>query len=459
MKCIWSKKDLSLALNQDIEFDGGAVCSNSKEIQLEDIFIALKGGKTDGHDYIEHALNNGVSFVIASHIPSKLKQTKKIIIVEDTYQALLSLAAFRRRQSKAKFISITGSCGKTSTKFYLTQVLSKFAKAICSKASFNNYLGVPLTLASLPLDADYAVMEIGTNHLDEIKPLAQMVKADIAIITNVLPAHIGNFSSLHELVYEKAQIFQGILPNAIGIINKSLDPKDLDIIQKEATLNGIQKLLYFGVEKTQVDAAVLDYKLLDNSLAQVQIQIGNMILNYTTGVTGKHNAVNFLTIILACMHLELDLEKVLTSFKDLKNIDGRGKLISVTKFDKSFKIIDDAFNANPGSTSAALENFAHFQSEQKVVVLSDMLELGKGAITFHQNLKPTLIKSGAYKFIAVGEMMKHLYDYVEGIEKHFFQDTNKLLASIQDLIVDGDVLLFKGSKSTNLHQVVDFLKN
>lgn len=458
MKYIWSKEDLSLALNQDIELNGAIVRSNSKEIQAGDIFIALKGGKTDGHNYIEHALNQGANFAIASHIPSKFKRTEKLIIVEDTYQALLSLAQFRRRQSKAKFISITGSCGKTSTKFYLTQILSKFAKAVCSQASFNNYLGVPLTLVSLPLDAEYVVMEIGTNHLDEIKPLAQMVKADIAIITNVLYAHIGNFSSFHELVYEKAQIFQGTLPNAIGIINKSLDDKALDIVKKEAALNGIQKSLYFG-EETETDASVLDYKLLNNSLSQVKIQVGNMILNYTTGVVGKHNAVNFLAIILACMHLELDLDEVLKSFKDLKNIDGRGKLLSITKFDKSFKIIDDAFNANPGSTSAALENFAHFQSEQKVVVLSDMLELGKNSKTFHQNLKPTLIKSGAYKFIAVGGMMKNLYNNIEDIEKHFFQDTSKLLDSIHDLITDGDVLLFKGSKSTNLYQVVDFLKN
>lgn len=458
MKYIWSKEDLSLALNQDIELNGAIVRSNSKEIQAGDIFIALKGGKTDGHNYIEHALNQGANFAIVSHIPSKFKRTEKLIIVEDTYQALLSLAQFRRRQSKAKFISITGSCGKTSTKFYLTQILSKFAKAVCSQASFNNYLGVPLTLVSLPLDAEYVVMEIGTNHLDEIKPLAQMVKADIAIITNVLYAHIGNFSSFHELVYEKAQIFQGTLPNAIGIINKSLDDKALDIVKKEAALNGIQKSLYFG-EETETDASVLDYKLLNNSLSQVKIQVGNMILNYTTGVVGKHNAVNFLAIILACMHLELDLDEVLKSFKDLKNIDGRGKLLSITKFDKSFKIIDDAFNANPGSTSAALENFAHFQSEQKVVVLSDMLELGKNSKTFHQNLKPTLIKSGAYKFIAVGGMMKNLYNNIEDIEKHFFQDTSKLLDSIHDLITDGDVLLFKGSKSTNLYQVVDFLKN
>lgn len=458
MKYIWSKEDLSLALNQDIELDGGVIRSNSQEIQAGDIFIALKGGKTDGHNYIEHALNQGANFAIVSHIPSKFKQTEKLISVEDTYQALLSLAQFRRRQSKAKFISITGSCGKTSTKFYLTQVLSKFAKAICSQASFNNYLGVPLTLASLPLDAEYVVMEIGTNHLDEIKPLAQMVKADIAIITNVLYAHIGNFSSFYELVYEKAQIFQGTLPNAISIINKSLNNKVLDIVKKEAALNGIQKFLYFG-EETETDAAVLDYKLLNNSLSQVQIQVGNMILNYTTGVVGKHNAVNCLAIILACMHLELDLDKVLTSFKDLKNIDGRGKLLSVTKFEKSFKIIDDAFNANPGSTNAALENFAHFQSEQKVVVLSDMLELGKNSKTFHQNLKPTLIKSGAYKFIAVGAMMKNLYNNIEDIEKHFFQDTSKLLDSIHDLITDGDVLLFKGSKSTNLYQIIDFLKN
>lgn len=458
MKYIWNKKDLSLALNQDIEFDGGFVRSNSKEIEAGDIFIALTGGKTDGHNYIEHALKQGANIVILSHIPSKLKRSEKFIIVEDTYQMLLSLAQFRRRQSKAKFISITGSCGKTSTKFYLTQVLSKFAKAVCSPASFNNYLGVPLTLASLPLDAQYVVMEIGTNHLDEIKPLAQMVKADIAIITNILYAHIGNFSSFHELVYEKAQIFQGILPNAIGIINKSLNDKALDIVKKEASINGIQKSLYFG-EEAENDASILDYKLINNSLSQVQIQVGNMILNYTTEVIGRHNAVNLLAIILACMHLELDLNEVLMSFKDLKNIDGRGKLLSVTKFEKSFRIIDDAFNANPGSTNAALENFAHFQSEQKVVVLSDMLELGDDSKTFHQNLKPTLIKSGAYKFIAVGKMMKNLYDNIEDIEKHFFQDTIKLLDSIHDLITDGDVLLFKGSKSTNLYQVVDFLRN
>jgi len=454
---IWSKEDLSLALNQDIEFSTGPVRFNSNQVEPGDLFIALKGQK-DGHIYLGHALEKKSGIAIIDHIPSGIQKNDRMVVVKDTYQALMALAQFRRKQSKAKFISITGSCGKTSTKFYLSQVLSKFTKTSYSPASFNNYLGILITLASVPLDCEYVIVEVGTNNYGEISSLAQMIKAHVVVILNVLNAHIGNFESFYDLVYEKAQIFKYILPNAVGIVNKMLEHNALEIIKKEAALNGISELLYFG--ESQSNAAILDYTLLKQDLAEVKIQLGDMVLYYKTSVTGQHNARNFLAIILVCMSLELDLEKVLLGLKDLKLMDGRGKISSIKKFNKSFKIIDDAYNSNTGSVEEDLENLFQMQHSQKVIVLSNMLELGQHSIFFHKHLKAFVEKSGAYKFIAVGDMMKNLYDIIDSnIEKHYFPDSYLLQADLYKLINNGDIIIFKGSRETNLYKVVEYLKN
>jgi UDP-N-acetylmuramoyl-tripeptide--D-alanyl-D-alanine ligase len=455
----WTKQDLSAALDQTIDFEGNAPEFNSKNIEAGDFFIALKG-KTDGHLYIKDALNDGASFAIATHIPKNLSESeaKKIILVDDTYQALLSLANFRRKQSIAKFIAITGSSGKTSTKEHLAKILSNFAKTFTSKNSFNNHIGVPLTLASIPLDSEYVVIEIGMNHGGEIKPLAQLVKPDIAVVTNVLPSHIGNFKSLNEIAEEKGQIFKGLKENFTAIIHKGNDAEIFNILKKSAISNNIKNIFTFGAD-TKNDSAILEYTFLDQTSSLVKFQIGNSTFEYKNNLPGRHNAVNLLAIALVVYSLDLNIEKVIKLFETLQPIGGRGNLLSISKFGVDFTIIDDAYNANPASMKASLENLANIKSKHKVAVLGDMLELGKGAVKYHQELQNALKDSGIYKFIAVGELMKHLYDSVDGIEKHHFKDYDSLNKALHLLIKNDDLILFKSSNGTKLHKLVEYLRS
>jgi UDP-N-acetylmuramoyl-tripeptide--D-alanyl-D-alanine ligase len=456
----WNKKDLSLVLNQEINFEANDIQFNSKEVKAGDLFIALKGN-TDGHNYIKDALNNGANFAVATYKPDGLSGSdlEKIILVDDTYQTLLDLANFRRKQSTATFIAITGSCGKTSTKHHLANILSNFGNTFASKASFNNHLGVPLTIASIPPDCKYVVTEVGTNNAGEIKPLAQLIKPDIAIITGVLPSHIGNFGSLKEIAHEKGQIFQGLInQSSTAIINKGDNAEIFQILKQSAALSGIKNIITFGDELSS-DCALLDYQLINNNSARLKFKIGGMMHECQTHLIGKHNAINLLSIVLVSCCLDLNLEKVMSLIEKCEPIDGRGKVLPINKFDTHFELIDDSYNANPGSVKAALENLASLDSNQKVAILSDMRELGGDEIKYHLDIEPYLKTAGVYKFVAVGELMKHLYDKVDGVEKYYFADFQALIDQISSIIKNKDLILFKGSNGTKLHKVVEYLKN
>jgi len=456
MKTIWNSQDLSLALSQEVKFSGMEPQFNSKDIKPGDFFIAMRG-TNDGHDHVQDALDRGASFAIVQYIPEGLASDDRLVLVDNTYQALLDLAHFRRNQSNAKIIAITGSSGKTSTKINLTQILSHFGKTFASKKSFNNYLGVPITLAALPLDAKYAVIEIGTNHPGEIKPLAQMTKPHIAIITNIAPSHIGNFESIYSIAEEKALIFQGLTIDSVAIIHKDLDEQIFEKLFTSARLAGAKNILTFGDENS--NCALLNYKLLNQNTAAVDFKLGNIIFNFKTRVTGKHQATNLLAIILTTSSLEFDVEEVISLFNQLEPLQGRGQLINLSKFNTKFSILDDSYNANPSSMKAALENLAQIQSSKKVAILADMLELGNKAQDYHQELKEHLINSGVYKFIAIGPLMKNLYDIIDKeMVKYYFTGYRNLISNIQELIDKNDIVLFKGSNGTNLHEVVKFLK-
>ena len=453
---IWNQRDLSLALNQDLHFEGAMPRMNSLQIKPGDFFIAMKGNK-DGHDYIKDALQRGASFAIASKLPNDLtpSEEEKVVVVEDTYEALMNLAKYRRNQSKAKFIAITGSSGKTSTKTNLENILSYFGKTFANEGNFNNHLGVPLTLASISLDCQYVVTEIGMNQKGEIKPLAQMVKPDIAIVTSILPAHIGNFKSLEEIAQEKGQVFQCPIQNSYAIINRE-DDAIFDILKKSAISNGVRTVLTFG--HTNCNSNLLKYELINKKLAAIKINLGGVIYEFKTAFIGKHNSLNLISIILTACCLDLNIDKVIDLIEKCEAVNGRGKFSEIENFSKHFEIIDDSYNANPGSVKASLEHLSNIQSGQKVAVLGDMLELGANSVKYHQAILDDLKNAGVYKFIAVGELMKNLYDLVEGIEKHYFANYQELIKKIPEIVKNNDLILFKGSKSCNIHKVVEFIK-
>ena len=456
MKTIWTKQDFSFALNQEVNFAAQNPRFNSLDINPGDFFIALPGNNLNGHHYIADALNRGAVFVIASKIPDGLtaEMRQKIVLVSDTNQALLDLANYRRRQSNAKFIAITGSSGKTITKTVTAYLLSNFGKTFASYGNFNNHLGVPITLASIPQDCEYAVVEIGMNNPGEIKPLTDLVKPDISIITNVLPAHIGNFKSILEIAQEKAQIFRPSVNKSCAIFYKS-DNDDLnDILLKSAQSALVNTILTFGEINSNSDATLVSYNLLDDENAKVAANIGGMLYEFNTKLIGRHNALNLLSVILASYYLDLNLGRVTRLIEKCQPLEGRGKVLAIDKFGKRFSVIDDSYNANPASVQASLKHLANLNSVSKIVILGDMLELGNDEVEYHKNLKASLLASGARKFIAVGPLMRNLYDIVDEIDKSYFADYEELEQHFSEIVENNDLVLIKASKSMSLHKLV-----
>jgi UDP-N-acetylmuramoyl-tripeptide--D-alanyl-D-alanine ligase len=218
-------------------------------------------------------------------------------------------------------------------------------------------------------------------------------------------------------------VFQCPLQNSFAIINKA-DEAIFDILKKSATRHGVKTILTFG--EKGCDSNLLKYELINKRLAAIKINLGGVIYEFKTSFIGKHNALNIISIILTACCLDVNIDKVVDLIEKCEPIDGRGKITEVEKFSKKFEIIDDSYNANPGSMKSSLENLGSIQSGQKVVILGDMLELGTDSAKYHRDLLEALQSANIYKFIAVGELMKNLYDLVTGVEKHYFADYQEL---------------------------------
>ena len=236
---LWGSKSLSdaLKLDIDIKYEASRIEFNSRDIQSGDLFIALKGAR-DGHLYVQDALDRGAAMALVEYVPENIKDISRLIKVSSCIDALNDLAIFNRSRLKAKIIGITGSVGKTSTKEAFKQALNNIGNIFCGRGNFNNYLGLPINLASAPLDSDYVVLELGMNHSGEIRELTKLLKPDIAIITKIAPAHLEFFDSVADIARAKSEIFEGLSEEGIAVIN--IDDEYFDImhdIAKKYTSN------------------------------------------------------------------------------------------------------------------------------------------------------------------------------------------------------------------------------
>ncbi len=447
---IWQSWQLSEALGVEVaaEFSGQKLQFNSKDVRSGDIFIAIKGNG-DGHNYALDAIARGASFAIVSRgVEGAPKE--KLLIVDDTLKALHQLAAYKRQHSKAKFIAITGSVGKTTTKEIVHNMLSCFGVTFASRGNFNNHLGVPLNLASMQDNIEYAVFEVGMNHAGELTELSKMIRPDIAVITTVAAAHLEFFPSVEAIADSKAEIFAGLPVGGIAIINR--DNQYYQRIMQQAPSGA--KICLFG--KHQEASARLDsYKQIDKNvqLSYAFKQNGN--LEIIMPFVPEHYALN-MTIGFAIVNsLGLDPQKATSNSSKLGLLEGRGKLLDVTKGGKHYQIIADYYNANPESMKASLQYLKQLTHPRKIAIIGDMLELGPTAKELHQELVPFIVDSGASKLLLVGALMESLKGLLPPhiTVKHFHKVEN-LLAELDNLLSEEELILIKGSNSIGLSQIL-----
>lgn len=450
---VWDRDSLSAALGIEVTENVWArrIEFNSLNIIPDDLFLAMKSTR-DGHDFILDALNKGAGVVIAEYIPANIPEhfLKKILIVESVEEALSDLADYNLARINPKIIAVTGSVGKTSTKEFLGLALSSVAKTFISRANFNNYLGLRINLASMPIDTEIAVIELGMSAKGEILRMSKLIKPDISIITVIAPAHLESFNSIEEIALAKSEIFHG-MESGVAIINA--DDKYYDIISSEASIYA-KKIFTFG-KIANSDSKIVDY---NSSIVSYDV-FGNIYNLEFTNVISAHQAFNIAAVILAVklvLNNEDDFLKAVAELENLEMTPGRGNVVTVKLGEqKEFRVINDSYNANPASMRAALDSLSCFLAKRKIVIFSDMKELGRESIFYHINLGFAVAQSNIDLLITVGTLSNYISQQVEG--SLHFDTIDEAKECLLNLVQDGDLILVKGSNSTKISDLVSFL--
>ena len=369
------------------------------------------------------------------------------------------LAVASRARTKAKIIAITGSVGKTSTKEFLRACLAACGKTHASIKSFNNHWGVPISLARMPKDTQYGVFEIGMNHLDEISPLVAMVQPHVAIVTTIAPAHLGHFKDLEQIALAKSEIFSGMMPDGVAILNR--DNEFFDYLSDKAREQDVDDIQSFGAND-QADMHLLSAELLPNS-SKVSAECAGQKFEYEIGSAGLHQVQNSLGLLLAVKNFGIDINVVLPILKNIELSDGRGARVEVSINGGVIQVIDESYNANPASMVAAFSVLSAQQPKlngRRVAILGDMLELGAEAAQMHRTLAKDIMAAKIDVVMACGKDMKNCYDSLP-IEKQggFAQNSGLLAKVILGKLQPHDVVMVKGSLGSQMSNIMNKLKN
>ncbi|MFK8039804.1 MAG: UDP-N-acetylmuramoyl-tripeptide--D-alanyl-D-alanine ligase [Rickettsiaceae bacterium] len=466
---IWTSKSLREALNTTKIPDNistGMVQFNSKDVKENDLFIALKGGSGDGHDYVQDAINNGAGAVIVSSEINSFNcnniSYNKIITVQDTMKALDDLATYKRQKSSAKFIAITGSVGKTSTKEAIKLILETANKVFASRGNFNNHLGILINLASMHDEINYSILELGMSSKGEILELSNIVKADIAIITLITEQHLKNFSSIYGIIDAKCEIFDGIKQNGIAILNS--DDKYYNNILQNIPIHKDLSLYRFG-SKVGSLSKLISYEISSNHHKTIiKYDVCNNIVTLNlNSILPFHHAENFASGLLLGHILNLDLAITAKSLEKFQLSDGRGKVIEIKLNNKNIKIICDHYNASPLSLIASFKHLEQIPYANKIIIIGDMVELGDDdtQVKFHRKLLPHIIKSRPCKIILIGKYMTMLKPNIieNNIACYDYDTTDSLINSdhLIKLICDADLILLKASRSMKLEKIIQYI--
>ncbi|MBP0615252.1 UDP-N-acetylmuramoylalanyl-D-glutamyl-2,6-diaminopimelate--D-alanyl-D-alanine ligase [Jiella mangrovi] len=430
---------------------------DTRTLEPGDAFFAIKGEQFDGHDFLSTAQRAEAGLVVvAEHkLPALGHVQAPMLVVDDVLKALSRLAEAARARSRAKVVAVTGSVGKTTTKEALRHGLSAVGSVHASAASFNNHWGVPLSLARLPAETNYAVFEIGMNHPGEIRPLVALVRPHVAIVTLIAPAHLGHFRDLDEIAEAKAEIFEGVVADGTVIVNAD-DPK-CGLLEDYARKAGVSKIARFG-EADNADFRLIAFEATREG-ARIDAEIAGEAVNVSLSMPGRHMAQNVLAVLGTAERIGADVGKVAAALSDWRAVKGRGARHGMTLKDGSaVTLIDDSYNANPASMGAALDVLARAETRdggRRIAILGDMLELGAFSRELHAGLKEHVLAAKVDIVFLAGEEMKALDEVLAGDVACRWHDSNEaLLADLENTMRGGDVVLVKASKSIGFSPLV-----
>ena len=440
------------------DFQASGVEMDSRDVKPGDVFVALKGEAMDGHKFLPQAFEKGA---VAAIVDRPVDYPH--VLVADTTAALHALAhAARDRAVEAVRIAVTGSVGKTGVKEAIFACLDRASRGAAHRSvrSYNNHVGVPLSLARLPARAKFGVFEMGMNHQGEIAPLTAHAQPHVALITTIAPAHIENLGSLEAIADEKAQIFTGLVPGGVAII-----PADSDFAERmigHARACGAH-VVTFGRAKS-ADVRLLDAIPAAGGGSLVTADLGDRRICYTIAEPGEHWIVNSLGVMAAVRAAGGDLASAGLALAEMGGLKGRGARHTIPAAGGTALLIDESYNANPASMRATLKALAATPATRRIAVLGSMKELGDFSDRFHRQLAEPLAEAGVTHAILVGEEMRALADELgkaaaaplgkPATFAHCQGPAEALALLGQFGLADGDAVLVKGSNSVGLGRLV-----
>jgi UDP-N-acetylmuramoyl-tripeptide--D-alanyl-D-alanine ligase len=451
---LWSAAEIAAATGGAArgEWAVAGVSIDSRTVRAGELFIALRGPNHDGHAFVKDALARGAAALV-DRAPANLSEQAALVVVDDTMVALTALGQAARRRSPARIAALTGSVGKTGTKEALRLALAAQAPTHASAASHNNHWGVPLSLARAPRDTAYGIYELGMNAPGEIAALARLVRPHVAMITTVEAAHLGFFSSVEAIADAKGEIFQGIEPEGVAVLNA--DNAHYARLRTLAEAAGCARVVGFGAAAGA--AARLRAAQLDNAGSDVVMTLEGREIAFRIGAPGRHWVNNALGVIACVAALGADPEIAARALADFRAPAGRGRQHRLTVPGGAITLIDDSYNANPASVRAALEVLGS-ATGRKLAALGDMLELGDHAPRLHADLASPIAASGINRVYTAGPAMRHLHDALPPASRGaHVGDAAELVPLLEAELRPGDTLLVKGSLGMRTGRIVEAL--
>jgi UDP-N-acetylmuramoyl-tripeptide--D-alanyl-D-alanine ligase len=457
LSALWTSDALASIFGADasVPFACNGVAFDSREIGSGDLFFALKGGQSDGHRFLDGAFAKGASGAIVSE-PADGPH----ISVANTMAALEQLGVAARNRVDAKIIGVTGSAGKTGTKEALFAALDRasFGKAHRSVKSYNNHVGVPLSLSRMPADTRYGVFEMGMNHPGELRTLTGFVRPHVAIVTTIAPAHIEFFKDEAAIAEAKGEIFEGLVEGGTAIIPR--DSPHYAQLRAKAEQHAAH-VISFGFS-SDADVRCVDHVAADGGGSLITAQLPGGMLSYALSQPGDHWIANSLAVLAAVEAVGADLAVAGLALAEMDGLKGRGARHRISVKGGDAVLIDESYNANPASMAATLAALGATRAVRRGATLATMKELGNQSAAFHTGLKPHLDSAGVDYAVLVGEEMAPLVKALQadiawsGKFTHCATAQDAISAA-QAFVLPGDALLIKGSNSMGLSAVVDAL--
>lgn len=432
--------------DDDGEIDG--VVIDSRKAEKNYLFVAIKGERADGHDFVRQVFEKGARAVISE---KTLDTDKPYILVKSSANALKQLAGYYRSILDIKVVGITGSVGKTSTKEFIASVLSQRYKVLKTAGNFNNEIGLPLTVFNIRNEHQAAVLEMGISDFGEMTRLSRIARPDICVITNIGLCHLENLGSRDGILKAKTEIFKYAKEHYHTVLNG--DDDKLSAIKTENE----NKILFYGMEPGNgIYADNIKLLGIEGSECDIITEKGNIPVHIK--VPGKHMIYNAMAAAAVGLLLGLDTEEIRKGIESLENVGGRLNIIKTGKI----TIIDDCYNANPVSTKSSID-VLEYGFGRKVAILGDMFELGENEKNLHYDVGHHIGDKNIQCAVFIGDLSKNTYEgLIESKNTkaaYYFKKTEEFLKEKDKIIKEGDTVLVKASHSMHFEEIVNALQN